>query len=537
MKLSYNIVSLLVLIFSLNSFTHALSRRKQGKLGKTSTLKISPQLEKRKLFSGSSYQFSQEKIKNKPLNIYGSGGMILYRPGDGKINKIPHRSLAISMRNSAIYLNNNRVKSMLVIYSSHGSFSCNGISSSGPILLQPESKSAAVVIHAKQNKMKDRGKKLFKATNDEYRKTMTHAYSNISEQKKAFAPTKLIRILLGDMTGATTTSWQLNSHHGFTVQSKGQTSTIKEKQLFIRRKHGVTYVNGKPYGNAPVICMPRDGVIDFVGKQYQGNFIVHNDAERLYLINELDIEDYIYSVLKTESWPGWPLEVNKVQAVASRSYVLSMIQDAEKSNRPYHVTNTNLHQTYSGVHESSVIKQAVKETRHQILTYNGVVARTMFDVCCGGVKPRDISTMNFDKDPYLARSYSCTHCKRCKVYSWQTELELKQLERLVGVRNLKEVKILKKDKAGLPEEVLFKGNKSVTITGKKIYSLIPGVRSFCFSTKKKSGKILFEGRGYGHHVGLCQWGAREMVRDGWNYKKILSFFYPKTTLTTLKRKG
>ncbi len=59
------------------------------------------------------------------------------------------------------------------------------------------------------------------------------------------------------------------------------------------------------------------------------------------------------------------------------------------------------------------------------------------------------------------------------------------------------------------------------------------IKSFCFNIKKKSGKIIFNGRGFGHHLGLCQWGAREMVRDGWDYKQILAFYYPSTNFMRL----
>ena len=71
------------------------------------------------------------------------------------------------------------------------------------------------------------------------------------------------------------------------------------------------------------------------------------------------------------------------------------------------------------------------------------------------------------------------------------------------------------------------------ITGKKLYSLVPAVKSFCFFSKKNQKQIMFKGRGYGHHVGLCQWGAREMVRDGWDYRRILQFYYPNTEFKQL----
>lgn len=51
--------------------------------------------------------------------------------------------------------------------------------------------------------------------------------------------------------------------------------------------------------------------------------------------------------------------------------------------------------------------------------------------------------------------------------------------------------------------------------------------------EEKKKKIIFKGVGFGHHLGLCQWGAREMVRDGWDYKRVLQFYYPDTYLMKL----
>ena len=92
------------------------------------------------------------------------------------------------------------------------------------------------------------------------------------------------------------------------------------------------------------------------------------------------------------------------------------------------------------------------------------------------------------------------------------------------------MKIVKKDKAGLVEEVIIHARKKITLAGKKVYNLLKEVKSFCYSITRKKNKIILNGRGYGHHLGLCQWGAREMVRDGWDYKKILLFYFPQTKL-------
>ena len=247
----------------------------------------------------------------------------------------------------------------------------------------------------------------------------------------------------------------------------------------------------------------------------------------------------MYSVLKTESWPGWPIEVNKAFAIASRSYVLAQIYRMKHSDALYHVKNTTKHQTYRGMHETSGIRKAVKHTKGMVLTHNDVPALTMFDSCCGGIIPAHIEDFEFDKAPYLAREQPCKYCKRCWIYSWKKEIPIdsvhQDLTHLFDDKNkLKDIKIKEHDKAGLVTKLLIKkGSKLHTIDGKKFYGAMKDIKSFCYTVQKKADKLIFDGRGYGHHLGICQWGAREMVRDGWPYKRVLEFYYPGTQLKTL----
>jgi stage II sporulation protein D len=169
-----------------------------------------------------------------------------------------------------------------------------------------------------------------------------------------------------------------------------------------------------------------------------------------------------------------------------------------------------------------------------VLGFKGTPILAMFDCCCGGVIPAHIADFDFDKVPYLARIYACTHCKESSLYSWQVSYEHAVFETFLNqykheIARLHDIHIVKKDKAGLVTEVKLKGpKKSTTISGKQLYSLLKDVKSFHFDVHKKLDKFVFTGRGFGHHIGLCQWGARQMVRDGWDYKSILRFYYPGT---------
>jgi stage II sporulation protein D len=102
------------------------------------------------------------------------------------------------------------------------------------------------------------------------------------------------------------------------------------------------------------------------------------------------------------------------------------------------------------------------------------------------------------------------------------------------VGTVKDMRVTKKDAAGIVQEVTLKGSKGMQIfSGKKMYSLFKKIKSFSFSVAKRGNKITLKGKGYGHHLGLCQWGARELVKKGWPWRKILTFYYRGTTFMKL----
>lgn len=356
------------------------------------------------------------------------------------------------------------------------------------------------------------------------------------EQKIAAKPHYSVRVLLDARACAQKPRWSFKADAGCTyINPADRTHTWISQEPSIEIKfHGTTlYVNGTRYRGSQLVIVPHDGHINFNDNRYQGSFLITCHQGTAYVINALDLEDYVFSVLRTESWPGWPLEVNKVFAIACRSYAIAMIVRSKANKLPYHIKNTNVHQTYTGIHESPLLKAAVEETKGVFLAYKGKPIIAMFDGCCGGVTPSLIKDFNFSQAPYLARSYPCTYCKTCKIYNWQAVYPAHALADIVhkGSSNIKKVKDVnvRKDRAGLVQDVTLRGAKgNLRVPGKKLYSKLKEVKSFCFSVDKQGDDIVFTGRGYGHHLGLCQWGAREMVRQGNDHRQVLQFYYPGT---------
>ncbi|KIX85323.1 hypothetical protein J120_03405 [candidate division TM6 bacterium JCVI TM6SC1] len=339
-----------------------------------------------------------------------------------------------------------------------------------------------------------------------------------------------------------TAHWQISVPGGYAIRTpQGIAARNASKDAVIKFvcSGNTISINGTKYQPNTTWIEPLSGQISWNNKTYPGSLGIARWKETWCLINQVPLEEYVACVLRTESWPGWPIVVNRAFAIASRSYVLAQARQARKLGRPYHIRNTNAHQTYSGFHDRQDLRQAVKDTQGQYLCYENEPILAMFDCCCGGIIPAHIEDFNFNDAPYLARTYPCNFCKSSKLYSWNIEYEIAHIESCIkqvhnNFSSFKDIKSIVKDKAGLVKHVTFNGKgKPVQVEGKKIYSLIDGIKSFHFSVKRNGKKIAFSGKGYGHHIGLCQWGAREMVRQGWNHLQILNFYYPKTNLVKL----
>lgn len=347
--------------------------------------------------------------------------------------------------------------------------------------------------------------------------------------------------------------WTIESEDGFLVSDPHKCSKLfsyASKEIKIQTSNKNIYINGKKYLRNQIKIEPKTGHLFFNGKSYQGEFIIALDRstkqEGSYIVflNKLELEDYVFAVLRSESWPGWPLEVNKVFAIAIRSYVISKVIEAKKCTRLYHIKNDNSHQTYHG-HEfmkrnNNLLRKAVEETRGVFLAHNNEPIVAMFDSCCGSIIPSQISgSINFDIAPYLARDYACKYCNKCSLYSWEICYSLKDLQKLFtracpNIKQIRSIWVSKRDASGLVKEVTIRdGKRSWKITGDTLYGLLKEVKSFCFSIKKTGKQVVIKGKGYGHHIGLCQWGARQMVRELFDYKQILKFYYPGTEFMRL----
>lgn len=350
--------------------------------------------------------------------------------------------------------------------------------------------------------------------------------------------------------------WTLYCESGFVLSDPllpERRDTLDTPTCVISYEAGILCINKRQLHMKRIKIEPRNEADEIkvlvtekkkqIKRAYSGSFSVFW-KDGWYLINSVDIEDYVCSVLSSESWPNWPLEVNKAFAIAMRSFVVYHLLQARGKKKVgkdflFDVTCTNSHQTYRGTHEYAVLKQAVEETKGAVLSYNGKPILAMYDICCGGIIPAKMKQAS-RLPVYLARSYPCTYCASCKLYSWSAQYEcsecadeLHELE--PSIRSVLDMKLGEVDRAGVVHSVKVKTNRGWhTVSRKLLYSALKDIKSYSFTVHKKGDAICFEGQGYGHHTGMCQWGARQMVKEGANYREVLEFYYPGTKLMKLQ---
>lgn len=370
---------------------------------------------------------------------------------------------------------------------------------------------------------------------------LTFAGSEVAVQ-----PNFHVRVLLAelpiDRVGEDMPLWDLAAKDGFVMEIDGAPMRRigkKNGTVHVELRGGKLSLNGLWLSDSVVRLAPfGGGRTTFDEGVYEGTFTIVRTDTSVLLINVVELEEYVHSVARWESWPGWPIEVNKAQAIACRTYVVKKVLEVRakqsRSQKPsyYDIGCTNAHQTYKGAHEFDELRQAIDETAHVILSHKKKPIIAMYDSCCGSAVPAHMEGVNFASSPYLARKQSCTHCTECKLYNWTKSYTLAESSDFLSAYfgepvTVRDMRVSRKDKAGIVREVVVvTKNGERKITGKILYKLFKDLNSLSLDIRKKGKKLMFVGTGYGHQIGLCQWGAREMVRQGKTYKDILAFYYP-----------
>lgn len=354
-----------------------------------------------------------------------------------------------------------------------------------------------------------------------------------------YPTTDEVRVLLSSFASQATISTYspsslLNSDTGKVIL-KNQTL----KNLKISAKSRGILLNQRPTGYKKLKIVPGNGGIVKVNNQFiKGSVEVINNKRNLQIINILNVEEYLASVVLGEIGEGAPLEALKAQAVASRTYTLySMLRS---KTREYDVRKSS--QNYPGSREESpVIKKAVKQTKDEIMVRNGGdLFPAFFHGVCGGATEY---AGNVWKGEIYPLGVKCTYCKGAKHYSWKAAIPIANMVskfKKAGykIKDIRDIIPYKKSKVSARITVVKvrdSRNREAIIRTDKVRNIIGPdlIRSTNFKVKVIKDMVHFRGLGWGHGVGMCQAGAVEMAKMGCNYKKILKYYYPDVRFKTI----
>jgi stage II sporulation protein D len=270
------------------------------------------------------------------------------------------------------------------------------------------------------------------------------------------------------------------------------------------------------------------GDLLLMGTGYGGSIDIWKGDRGLYIINELPLEEYIKDVVAAEVGPDWDMEALKVQAVISRTYAL--FQKRINGGSPYQIASSVLHQVYKGKNPDARIAYAVSETSGQILAFNGKLIEALYHSTCGG-RTEDAEDVFGKKYPYLKPVESS--CDLSPYSSWSRKIKVEEIEKALNTKGIREIRVKSFTSTKRAKQLTVKSRSgTMTINATDFRKALGWSRlpSTNFSLSHHGDSINFEGKGYGHGVGLCQWGALKMAREGKDYREILSFFYPGTTI-------
>jgi stage II sporulation protein D len=299
------------------------------------------------------------------------------------------------------------------------------------------------------------------------------------------------------------------------------------------------------------------------GRDYRGEVTIIGGPSGLTAVNRLGIESYLAGVLSAEMGRRESIETQAVyaQAVISRTYAVR--NQGKRRALGFDLYGTVADQVYGGVgSETAMSWEAVRATRAQIITWQGRPIDAFFYSTCGGRTESGVAVFRLAGDPYL-RSVSdvdpdgLAYCRFSPRFRWREEYSGDSLEAMLrrtlpgltqvspaATSDIQDVKVTRRTPSGRVDAVEFRlRGQRVTVSGQAVRRafLLPGgeiLRSTAFDIDERADGtrvswLAIDGRGAGHGVGFCQWGAVGRAREGQGYEQILTAYYPSTSIDRL----
>ncbi len=266
------------------------------------------------------------------------------------------------------------------------------------------------------------------------------------------------------------------------------------------------------------------------GNSYRGELELVAKNGLVYAINHIDIEEYLKSVVTSEVSDSWRQEALKAQAVASRSFASFHVLTNQKNIFDIGLDS----QAYNGTRsETPKSAWAVEVTRGQVLYFGSKLMPAYFHAVCGGATEYASavwrSTMSF---PKIVR---CDYCKSSEYYLWSHILSKKEIVREFNRNGYRWHSISRLDYGEsapvyprLRSVIVYADGSPNTIPINQFRKILGynKLRSSMFTIHSAGKYYIFVGKGWGHGVGMCQYGAKKLAESGMKYQDILRYYYP-----------
>ena len=272
------------------------------------------------------------------------------------------------------------------------------------------------------------------------------------------------------------------------------------------------------------------------------------------LVEHVSMEDYIPGVLMGELYAGWTFSCFAAQAVAARSF--ACMEHQMRSHRDWDVVASPSSQAYIGITDDRTAHEAQAMTRGMVLAWNDQLVPGYFSSCCGGLAAtavRQISPSPVNDIPPLMGHDGRDPCTNSPLHDWTIDRSARTFHRrlrswaahtghasLRALTSIKSIATQERNQHGRPTVLRIKDRSGRTVdldlqdflaaaNFEGAGSPATRTRSLWSGWSEGSadrGRIKFSGHGFGHGVGLCQYGAQELGTRGKSFREILSWYYP-----------
>ncbi|HLW37970.1 MAG TPA: SpoIID/LytB domain-containing protein [Candidatus Eremiobacteraceae bacterium] len=280
------------------------------------------------------------------------------------------------------------------------------------------------------------------------------------------------------------------------------------------------------------------------GQPYRGSIVVDRDSDAsLSVVNGVELEQYLYSVVGSEVSASTPPAALQAQAIVARTYAVGHLGAHDDLGFDLHAGDRD--QAYNGMQaESQPVVDAVDATRNVVMIYRNHLAQAYYSACDGGYTS-DGRALG-DPQPYL-QAVRDPYCPLSPYMHWNATIPLAQFVATLNARGLLAPPLLTRemrdiragavDASGRLETVILVTTRGTySLEGTQFRALVGNsvMKSTKIATLALDGALIrASGAGYGHGVGMCQLGARGMADAGLGVYAIINFYYPGVLLTQL----